>query len=479
MGLLNRFFIWLTTARSASSKKGHPDLYPIDIEKLAKELNLVEDAKRFGTAGLPAADAKALSGPEAAIVQRVEKARQDYVDWAVLRLSVLSQDLSRRNVTQAVNRAREADKEFVRSASSVLTEQDAILRNLGDAARKSQLELSAFKLKNGLAREAHYPTPTGTYFRFAILLVMVLVEGVVNAKYFTQGLDTGLIGAFAESGGLAAINVVVAFFLGKFAVNNCMHSNAVIKVLGVVAIAFSILVMSIIGMGIAHYRDGLTSGVSGPLHVDLMGIIFPSYQLQGPSSWVLFFVSIAFGIAALFDGLYSDDLYPGYGSISRRTQMSIDDYEEELTTLQGNLELLKDETLASLDSTIKDSQSSLAAFESTVDDKRSAGMRLSTALRDADHSLEALLQKFRSENELHRAGAARPEHFDKRPELSPLHTPSFETTEDESTLAGQQDMLKALLAESEEIRARIQAAFNQQFDRLKPLTTHFPSKEVG
>jgi len=36
----------------------------------------------------------------------------------------------------------------------------------------------------------------------------------------------------------------------------------------------------------------------------------------------------------------------------------------------------------------------------------------------------------------------------------------------------------ALLNEEQEIRARIQAAFNREFTRLKALDTHFPRKET-
>jgi hypothetical protein len=144
MGLAERFWNWLTASTSGAPRKGHPDLYPLDVPKLTKELRLVEEGKRLGEAGLPAQDAKTLSGPEAAIVQRVEKARQDYVDWAVLRLNVLSQDLGKRNVTQAVNRARQADKEFERKASAALSEQEGLLRSLGDTAKRLKGELDEF-----------------------------------------------------------------------------------------------------------------------------------------------------------------------------------------------------------------------------------------------------------------------------------------------------------------------------------------------
>src|SRR5689334_22646484 len=104
MSFLANFRVWLSTSANASPKKAHPDLRPIDTTKLARELRLHEQAKELGEKGIPAPDAVTASGPEKAAIQRVEKARQDYVDWAVLRLGVVNQNISRANVTREVNR---------------------------------------------------------------------------------------------------------------------------------------------------------------------------------------------------------------------------------------------------------------------------------------------------------------------------------------------------------------------------------------
>lgn len=477
MALLARFWNWLTTSAIGKAKKGHPDLYPIDVDKLAKELNLVAEAKRLGEAGLPTADAKVFAGPEAAIVQRVEKARQDYVDWAVLRQTVLNHDLGRRNVTQDVNRASQADQEFERKASALLAEQDSLLRGLGDAAQKRKAELDEFKAKNRLTREAHYPTATGKYLRYGLLFLLICIEGVLNAGFFAQGLDSGLLGGFTQAGVLAAANVLIAFGFGKFAIRYINHSTAGLKVAGFFALAVSVAIMVAMGLGIAHYRDSLTAEVADPARAALETLFSSPFRLRDFFSWALFVISAAFGVASLFDGLFSDDLYPGYGSISKRTQDTIEDYEDALNMLRSDLEELKNEVLTSLDKTVQQSQASVAAFESLTNDKQMASSRLATALRDADHSLEALLQKFRTENDIYRKGP-RPEYFNRQPDLRPIRIPDFNTAADEAALAEQRGLVNALLGHVEGIRARVQAAFSHQFDRLKPLDTHFPGKEV-
>lgn len=473
MGLLQKFWHWLTTSSPRSPAKGHPDLYPIDVEKITKDLKLLEDAKRFGEAGLPAHDAVALSGPEALVVQKIEKARQDYIDWAVFRLNVLSQNLGRRNVTQDVNRASQADKEFGRKASALLTENESVLSALGKTARMRTAELDEFKKKNNLIREANYPTASGFYLRCGLVLFLIVLEGAFNAGFFSQGMDSGLIGGFGMAALLAAMNVVVSFFVGKFLIRLVNHVNVIRKAFGFSFVLASFVYTMFVGLGISHYRDALMGGAQEPHKAALDVLLQNPFHLQDIFSWVLFGISLFFGVIAIFDGLYSDDIYPGYGSVSRRTQLAIDDYEDELIELRGDLERVKNEELLALDKVVQESQSSMAIFESLVDDKRLAGARLVTALRDADNSLEALLRRFRIENELYRKGVRRPDYFDQPVDMRAISMPDFSTDADEAALDEQRTLVKDLLSDVEGIRARIQAAFNQQFDRLKPLGDNF------
>jgi hypothetical protein len=272
--------------------------------------------------------------------------------------------------------------------------------------------------------------------------------------------------------------VVTAFVFGKFMVRYWNHTSVGPRLLGFGCFFVALAVMTGIGLGIAHYRDSLTSEAADAARTALQTLRASPFELRDAFSWALFGISIAFGFASLFDGLYCDDLYPGYGPIARRAQVAIDDYEDELATMRSTLEELKDDELKGLERTLQESQAAVAVFQSLIEDKKAAGSRLATALRDADNSLAALLSKFRTENELHRGGVARPEHFDTKPELLALQTPDFDTTADDASLKQQSELVASLLSEAQQVRARIQESFNQQFDRLKPLDTHFPRKEA-
>lgn len=476
MGAFEQFYAWLTSSNGVAPQKAHPDLNPIDVVKLAKELDLQGKASTLGEAGLPSDEQTGLSGPEAAIVQRVERKRQEYVDWASLRLNILSRDLSRWNITAQVNRARQADEEFERKASSLLSEHDASLRRLAEIARSKKDALASFKSLHNLSREAAERTTTGRFFRFSVVIVLILLEAIVNASFFATGLDSGLLGGFFEAGMAATFNVGVAFILGRFAVPYVAHAKAGWKLVGLISMFMALAAICVVALAISHYRDALISEVLNATSVAQHALLSNPLGLTPGSSWGLFAFSVTFALIALIDGVFYDDIYPGYGAVSRRAEEAVLDYEDRLTEVREDLENLKESELRALDRVLEESQAAISAFESTIRDKTSAGLRLQQAVTDADNSLEALLKLFRTENELHRGGAGRPRYFNTYPQLRSLTLPSFDTSADEQVLREQRGLVSSLLAEAQTIRARIQAAFNKQFDRINPLDAHFPTE---
>jgi hypothetical protein len=106
MSLLQREWGWLTQARQRNGGKAHPDLNPYDVKRLVEELNLKAEARRLGEAGVPAPDATRPGGAEAEAIQRVDRVRQDYVDWAAVRLSVLNERLEKTDSHPATQTCR-------------------------------------------------------------------------------------------------------------------------------------------------------------------------------------------------------------------------------------------------------------------------------------------------------------------------------------------------------------------------------------
>lgn len=479
IGLFRRLWAWLRTPRSGVARKAHPDLRPIDTDQIARELDLLELAKRLGVAGLPAPDAVTLSHPEAAVVQRVEKARQDYVDWADIRLRVVNENITREDVSRDITRARQADQEFVRKASSLLGERQALLRTLSEAAKARGEELKAFRQTHRLTREADFPEGASKFFRWAVLIALIAFEGLVNAQFFAQGVSTGLLGGAAYAMSLAFVNVGVAFVFGLMPVRYRVHRNPVRALGGWLALAAALALMTILGLGIAHLRDAMTADEADAAAYALGTLLSSPLQLRDLMSWGLLAISVCFAAVALYDGLTMDDPYPGYGAVTRRSRDANEALEVELADLREQLEELKNEELELLDTCVEKSQVSLRAMTTAIESKVAADSSLARAFRDADNALLSLIQKFRDENQIHRGTAPRPRYFDERVVPLPLPLPDFGVEKDQTALQAQEELLAVLMQELESIRARIQTAYNLEYDRLKPLNTQFAQEEAA
>lgn len=473
MGFFSWFKEWATRSNRRAVAPRNPDLHPIDVKKLALELQLRDEAKRLGAGGIPASDAKALTAPEAAILQKVETYRQGYLDWAVDRMKLLTEDLGRLNITPALNHALHAHNEFERKASTLLSEKNQDLRAMSASAQAARDELEKFRRDHALERDAHWPSGAGQFLAYSIVLLLVAIEGLLNAGFFAQGLDSGWVGGLTYAGSFALANVGLAFILGRWLVRYLNHRGVLQKSIGVLGTICTFFLISLVGFGIAHFRDAMTAEAADPARAAFESLIANPVGLRDIMSWVLLILSVTFGVIALIDGYKVDDPYPGYGKVTRRTRIVMDDYEAELEEMRQQLEELKDEELADLKKAVDDSQSGLAIYRSRIDEKEAAELRLKTALQDADSSILALLTEFRNENELHRRGLARPEYFDAQPSLKELPLPDFSTAGDRLRLEEQTTLAQRLISEVETIRANIQKAFNNQYDLLKPLDAQY------
>lgn len=466
---------WLYSSPRTSSKTHHPELYRLDVDAIARELDLHDDARMLALARLPSPQQTVISGAEAKAVQRIEKARQDFVEWATFRLGIINESFARRDVTALVNRALEADNAFQSKVQSELAVSEALLQELAASARTRQRELEEFRVRHGLVRQATYPEGSATFARYALLLALIVCEGAANAYFFSQGMESGLVGGFIGAALFATLNLVVAFVLGKFAVPFVFHRRVEVKLFGLLAVALAIVCMIVIGLTIAHFRDVLIADGSEPARAAWISLQSAPFGLRDLNSWLLFCISILFATFALFDGLWSDERYPGYGRIDRRARTARNEYLDELQSVREQLEALKEEELASLDEDIRKVRGIIAELERLIGDKESAKNRLGIALLDAENCLDALMKVFRDHNEIHRGGLARPPYFDWRPALQAISAPDFCTDTNKALLHDQERRVEGLLSRVETLRASIQVCFNKSVDMLKQIDPYLAS----
>lgn len=457
---------------SAARKLAPREPARIDIDSLSRELDLEKEGWMLAVQNLPAADQTVLTMPEAKVVQRIEKSRREAVAWASGRLDSINEALSSRDVTVLVNHALSVERTFERNAMSRLSEHELLVKELANHAAIRNRELEQFKQRHGITRPATYPEGSAVFARYALLLALIVVEGIANAYFFSRGLESGLIGGFIAAGLFAAVNLLVAFVVGKFGVPYVCHSQIVLKLFGIAAALFGVVWVISMGLTIAHFRDALVGGIAEPARAAWTAFRAAPFELQDIMSWLLFLISVLFAVFALFDGLSSDDRYPGYGAVARRARQAREEYLDEIAAMRKELEALKDAELAALDEDMRKVHSLTAEYANLLREKRWVRTKLEAALLDAENCMETLLRVFRESNFTHRRDGVRPEYFETRPKLSPLVLPDFGSDDDRATLAEQEKLVGRLSNAVEHARLSIQAAFITQSEKLKPAEGH-------
>lgn len=474
MSLLKKLGSWFFLTRRSTKPDDHPDLNPLDLDDLKKELNLAEEARRLGEVGLPSPEATKLSAPEMAIVSRLESTRRNYQTWALVKLNGIHDRLTTFDITKVVNRALQHGDEYERLANTEISNAEAELRKRGTLTVLHQDQLIQFRTQHGLSRSAEINTGLRRTIFLLFAIIVVVVEGVANSFFFAQGLDGGLIEGFLFAFFLAIINFSVAFFLGKLGVPYINHNRPALRFIGYTSLILAFVLMVVIGLMIAHFRDSLGAlqdTQQSVAYLALEAIKANPFGLLDIMSWLLFFISIFFALVGLYEGYKWGDPYPGYERKQRNAEKATNSYNELVATLRGELAELKEGSISGLERDVEKAKGWVVEFRSQVQQKGDARLRLDYALNKAENMLVALLTYFRNENELHRKQTefSKPAYFDTTPILQDIEFPSFDITREALALIQQETLLNELLGKLEAIRAQIQSAYDTKFDQVKPV----------
>lgn len=438
----------------------------MSVNSIVKKFNLLEEGKRLGTLGLPPFHSKEISSIELEVVRYIELEREKIKQEIIEDLEEIDAAIAQTQTHQYDLKTGLLTADFEREALVVLNKQSAWLDKIGSAAKRRLKELESFKSKNRLDRDASYPDSSGLFFRYALLLLLVAFEGVFNASFFAEGLSTGLLGGFFYAITLASINVFTAFFLGKTAVRWSFHISPPIKMLGFMAVIGTLCVTTFNALAIGHLRNAILNESASPTKDALVTLLNNPAGFNDLMAWVLFLVTVGFGIAAMMDGLFIDDLYPGYGHISRRTKAAVDEFDEEFEEVRVELEEIKQQNMDALDAEIMKAHELLIRLSQQIEDKKAIYKSWTQKINDSEVVLYATLRAFRSENAKHRNDSLLPVYFDTLPTLRDIHIPKSDLHAHEVELQEMTNYIKQIEAGLPSRKARIHEMFDNHIKQL-------------
>jgi hypothetical protein len=449
---------------SLAAKQFNSESDLLDVSEIDEHLGITEAARQQGSANLPHPQSQTLSSTETQIVQTIERHRQKKFDQTMLDLQKVQNDIAQLNELPDLQNVWLIETNFEREATQLVSEQSQLIRSLASNAQKKVRELQRFKEQNQIQREPEYPSSSSQFLRYCLLVFLIVIEALFNAEFFSEGLSSGLLGGFTYAASLAAVNVLMSFFLGKSVVRLINHRKIAQKIVGAAALLFTIGFVVLMAVAIAHIRDQLVLESMEPAKMALVELKNNLFSFADLFSWLLFSVSVAFAFGAMMDGLFIDDLYPGYGALARKSEAALNDYFEELDEVRQELEEFKLNALLDLEKSIEKAKSSISNYRNFIDRKKTIKLHFEQILNDTERALSLLIQHYRSENELTRTDGLRPHYFDQLPALKTLEIPWVE--QDEQQLILHTRLMQTLTSQSEDIRNKLHQTFQKYLDQL-------------
>ena len=181
---------------------------------------------------------------------------------------------------------------------------------------------ATFQKKHHLDRPAKIATPRGSFFKWALIVLLVLVELFTNGELLSKGSELGLLGGIVEALIFAVLNVGVALMFGIFAIPYLNHRNMLLKLFGFLSLLAYFACLIGLNLALAHYREVSGAITEGAGELVMQRLLTDPMGLQDLRSWLLFGLGVLFSIIAVIDGVMMYDAYPGYQRVDQALPQS-------------------------------------------------------------------------------------------------------------------------------------------------------------
>ena len=389
--------------------------YPaVDRSGLAAELDLDATAARLGALDQPGPDTSREASAEPTIDAHVQALVQEAGRRVAVRLRSLDSSIRAINLDRGTGRVEQLGARFEAEAAKVLGDGRRELETLVDTHRRTLAEHDAFRARHGLARGARLPD--STFLAWVWLAGIVIVETGINALFFAEGSDRGLVGGGAQALVISVVNVGLAWFVARWPLRWAHHRRAAWSVLGTLAVGLYVVVLFGAAWFVTLYREAFTVAPDAALEAALAAARDGRPWPVRLDSWGFWLASVGFALLALFKVHRMDDPYPGFGASERRLRRSEQDVQEERDRWVRELEHRRAECVAELDALadeLDDAADRLVTIGNVHDKLRNGWTPYVESLRSTHR---ALVGQFRQENLAARTAPA-PAWFDEAPAL--------------------------------------------------------------
>lgn len=384
------------------------EFMPIDIDKVASDLSLVEKGTERGKSELPRTDSSGYDEIENSIINSIIGARATAKSDYDLTQSAYNERLKGLNLSARSSdiriEAAKAVSDFDTSHHSGADELYRLRLNVLD----SREELEEFKKDRGIRRNARYPESLAYHYGFIIFLFAF--EGLLNGSVFGQGHDAGLLGGILFAMGIAFVNVFVLGLAGSLCFKFICQPSAAWKALGVICIpVYFTLVFALCLLG-AHIRSAMNAGVDDFNVRAFETLRETPFAIGDVMSLIFIIMTMAFSVFAAIDFFKMNDPIFSFGHLDKKLKMAEDDYRSTKDDLAYELQDIREDRVGFMKDQLDELRQHLSTHHSIVENRAQQYSRFNDYVTYLESTANTLLSRYRDANRAARK-TDEPKHF--------------------------------------------------------------------
>lgn len=396
------------------------DFKLITNSEIDQILRISSAAKQAAMEEEPKSDSMNMDETERSIISYCEREVQKANDLVYDKFSVFKQMMTK--VTKAISEIESlkwihetfrGDYQYnIRKNSS----ESNIVEEEFNLAKKG---LYSFKSEHKLIRQEQ--SSTKPLLNWAIVLVIVFAESILNASFFAKGSELGLLGGVVQAFVIVMINVLVANLVVLLIRRKNLITISSVQKLGYIILS-GILVIATVCFHflVGHYRDALRIDFENAYAFSVLNFSSSPFVLIDFESYILVLMGFLFFIILIIDLYKLKDPYPGYGEITQKYNkikeeydalnfILLDDESEMIKEINKRIELIKLETTTTYEE---------------IQDIHIAKQKLENKYREHLEGIKNLaitaIKSYRSMNNDMRT-TPKPAYFDNEIEFIPKH----------------------------------------------------------
>ncbi len=299
----------------------------IRVKAIEDKIDLKDNATSDGKNNIPRSNSENFSICENEAIVYADEIRNNQVSKAASYLNSIKDKLI--DSTAKLGQQNFYIEDFKGRIQQTLVSAEGRLSNLKDSYQTHDREVRNFKMENKLDREPKSLTTLNIIIGLSVLLIMFLIEYQANGRILGPAFGGGNNAGFAVSATIAALNVLVSFGIGFFALKNFNHIKKSRRTLGKIGLTIYLIFIFYLNWILGAYRAIHDTG--GVSKVDKMRGKTSNVEQVAQSanellpwtvelnfiSLVLIFLGIGFAIASLIDGYFFGDTYPEFGNTGK------------------------------------------------------------------------------------------------------------------------------------------------------------------